>query len=102
VSPNVVELISNFNRFSAWVASEIVSYPSLKKRVQALKNFITIGYTTYSYRDYETTFIVVLALSLHSVSFVESTIMLTLSDLKVERNLEKLGRTNKEAMDHSF
>jgi len=66
LSPNLVDLISNFNRLSNWVISEIVSNTNLRKRVQVLKHFIAIGYATYSYKDYETTFMITLSLS-HSV-----------------------------------
>jgi hypothetical protein len=42
-APNVVSMISNFNRFSAWIASEIVAHSDLKKRTQTLQHFINIG-----------------------------------------------------------
>lgn len=47
LAPNVTWLISQFNRLSSWVATEIVScYSSLKRRVQTLKHFIAIGYVS--------------------------------------------------------
>eukprot|EP01119_Soliformovum_irregulare_P015941 TRINITY_DN4565_c0_g1_i2.p1 TRINITY_DN4565_c0_g1~~TRINITY_DN4565_c0_g1_i2.p1 ORF type:complete len:650 (+),score=179.85 TRINITY_DN4565_c0_g1_i2:37-1986(+) len=63
-SPNVVALVNHFNSISNLFACEILSQQNLKKRVEALKHVINIGWAAFGYRDYETTFNVVLSLGM--------------------------------------
>eukprot|EP01119_Soliformovum_irregulare_P002919 TRINITY_DN1317_c0_g1_i1.p1 TRINITY_DN1317_c0_g1~~TRINITY_DN1317_c0_g1_i1.p1 ORF type:complete len:513 (-),score=136.76 TRINITY_DN1317_c0_g1_i1:515-2053(-) len=62
-SPNVVALVEHFNRTANLFAYEILSQHTLKKRIDTLKQIISVGWAAYGYRDFETTFTVVLALS---------------------------------------
>jgi len=73
LSPNVIEMISHFNRISQWIACEVVSQTVLKKRALILKHFISVAWAVYNYRDYENTFAVVLGLSQLSISRLSET-----------------------------
>eukprot|EP01119_Soliformovum_irregulare_P009186 TRINITY_DN22377_c0_g1_i1.p1 TRINITY_DN22377_c0_g1~~TRINITY_DN22377_c0_g1_i1.p1 ORF type:complete len:657 (-),score=173.64 TRINITY_DN22377_c0_g1_i1:8-1909(-) len=94
-SPNVTASITHFNRVSGWMTTELVSSTSLKRRLQILKFFISIGYATYLYKDYETMFAVVLALEQYPVT--------RLTDLW--RNLDPQSREEwskiREIFDHT-
>jgi len=72
-SPNVIEMIDLFNKLSMWVGSEIVSVSSLKKRINVLKQFISVGWAAYGYRDYETTFMISQSLCQYSVERLHQT-----------------------------
>eukprot|EP01119_Soliformovum_irregulare_P024890 TRINITY_DN903_c0_g1_i1.p1 TRINITY_DN903_c0_g1~~TRINITY_DN903_c0_g1_i1.p1 ORF type:complete len:481 (-),score=113.13 TRINITY_DN903_c0_g1_i1:76-1518(-) len=62
-SPNVVALVKHFNEICSWVSFEIVSITSLKKRTNMLSFFIQVAWAALNYRDYETTFTIVLSLT---------------------------------------
>eukprot|EP01114_Cavostelium_apophysatum_P016140 TRINITY_DN4540_c0_g1_i1.p1 TRINITY_DN4540_c0_g1~~TRINITY_DN4540_c0_g1_i1.p1 ORF type:complete len:638 (-),score=136.35 TRINITY_DN4540_c0_g1_i1:6-1919(-) len=72
-SPNVHALIQHFNRVSTWVAASIVTCPNLKKRIAILKHFINIAWAAYGNRDYETTFMISLALSQQYIERLQQT-----------------------------
>eukprot|EP01119_Soliformovum_irregulare_P015944 TRINITY_DN4565_c0_g2_i1.p1 TRINITY_DN4565_c0_g2~~TRINITY_DN4565_c0_g2_i1.p1 ORF type:complete len:499 (+),score=161.19 TRINITY_DN4565_c0_g2_i1:1935-3431(+) len=72
-SPNVVALVDHFNRIANLFTYEIVSQFNLKKRIQVVKHVISIGWAAYNYRDYETTFTVVLSLSQFIISRLSDT-----------------------------
>ena len=46
-SPNVVTMINNFNKYSNWFLSEVVSSQNVKKRAKILKHIIDIGYVCF-------------------------------------------------------
>eukprot|EP01119_Soliformovum_irregulare_P008825 TRINITY_DN2193_c0_g2_i2.p1 TRINITY_DN2193_c0_g2~~TRINITY_DN2193_c0_g2_i2.p1 ORF type:complete len:644 (-),score=150.43 TRINITY_DN2193_c0_g2_i2:49-1794(-) len=72
-SPNVVAMVNHFNLISNLFQYEIVSQRTLKKRVAALQHVINIGWAAYGYRDYETTFTVVMSLGSFPVSRLADT-----------------------------
>eukprot|EP01119_Soliformovum_irregulare_P008829 TRINITY_DN2193_c0_g2_i7.p1 TRINITY_DN2193_c0_g2~~TRINITY_DN2193_c0_g2_i7.p1 ORF type:complete len:650 (-),score=183.05 TRINITY_DN2193_c0_g2_i7:59-2008(-) len=73
ISPNVVAMVNHFNLISNLFQYEIVSQRTLKKRVAALQHVINIGWAAYGYRDYETTFTVVLSLASFPISRLAET-----------------------------
>eukprot|EP01119_Soliformovum_irregulare_P008827 TRINITY_DN2193_c0_g2_i4.p1 TRINITY_DN2193_c0_g2~~TRINITY_DN2193_c0_g2_i4.p1 ORF type:complete len:643 (-),score=174.12 TRINITY_DN2193_c0_g2_i4:59-1987(-) len=72
-SPNVVAMVNHFNLISNLFQYEIVSQRTLKKRVAALQHVINIGWAAYGYRDYETTFTVVMSLGSFPISRLAET-----------------------------
>eukprot|EP01119_Soliformovum_irregulare_P002315 TRINITY_DN1259_c0_g1_i1.p1 TRINITY_DN1259_c0_g1~~TRINITY_DN1259_c0_g1_i1.p1 ORF type:complete len:637 (+),score=163.45 TRINITY_DN1259_c0_g1_i1:82-1992(+) len=72
-SPNVVAMVNHFNVISNLFQYEIVSQQNFKKRIEVLKHIISIGWAAYGYRDYETTFTVVMSLGSGAVSRLAET-----------------------------
>jgi hypothetical protein len=68
-----VELINQFNRFSVWIGSEIVTCVNLRRRIALLKLFISAAWCAYGYRDYESTFMITQSLNQFAVERLAET-----------------------------
>lgn len=47
MSPNVVALLNNFDRFRKWIISEIVLEMDQKRRGDLINLFISVGYVCF-------------------------------------------------------
>ncbi|GAM20108.1 hypothetical protein SAMD00019534_032830 [Acytostelium subglobosum LB1] len=72
-SPNVMEMINNSNRVANWVATEVVTTPHPKKRVEVLKRFITTAEYCRKINNFNTMMEIVSGLSNCSVRRLKDT-----------------------------
>lgn len=52
-APNMLRLTNNFNRMTAWVATEIVTTANPKQRISTLKRFILVAQYCLKYKNYQ-------------------------------------------------
>jgi hypothetical protein len=52
-APNLLRLTNNFNRMTAWVATEIVTTANPKQRISTLKRFILVAQYCLKYKNYQ-------------------------------------------------
>lgn len=72
VAPNITKQSTWFNKFSYWIATEIIK-PDLKMRVKNLMFWITVADECRKLRNFNTCFEVIAALGLTSVSRLKRT-----------------------------
>ncbi|KYQ92815.1 Ras guanine nucleotide exchange factor [Tieghemostelium lacteum] len=72
-SPNVMKLITNSNRIANWVATEIVTTPHPKKRVEVLKRMISIAEYCKKFNNYNSLMEIISGLNNSSVSRLKET-----------------------------
>eukprot|EP01114_Cavostelium_apophysatum_P013921 TRINITY_DN3477_c0_g2_i1.p1 TRINITY_DN3477_c0_g2~~TRINITY_DN3477_c0_g2_i1.p1 ORF type:complete len:697 (+),score=181.93 TRINITY_DN3477_c0_g2_i1:167-2257(+) len=73
LSPNILDMIKNFNNITNWVSTEICLQLLMKDRVMVLRHFIEIAWAAFGYRDFETTFAVMLGLGSLTISRLTET-----------------------------
>eukprot|EP01114_Cavostelium_apophysatum_P018833 TRINITY_DN5915_c0_g1_i2.p1 TRINITY_DN5915_c0_g1~~TRINITY_DN5915_c0_g1_i2.p1 ORF type:complete len:677 (+),score=196.76 TRINITY_DN5915_c0_g1_i2:160-2190(+) len=73
IAPNILDMIKQFNKITNWVSAEILMRKDLKARISVVKQFIDIAWTTYGYRDFETTFAVQMGLEQQTISRLSDT-----------------------------
>ncbi|GAM23627.1 hypothetical protein SAMD00019534_068020, partial [Acytostelium subglobosum LB1] len=72
-SPNVMALITMSNRVANWVATEIVTTPHPKKRVEVMKRFITMAEYARKIKNYNTMMEIISGLTNCSVTRLRDT-----------------------------
>ncbi|KAL6074613.1 Ras guanine nucleotide exchange factor [Balamuthia mandrillaris] len=73
LAPNLLHMIDNFNHISFWVATEMVTQPDLKQRIELLRRFVAIAECCRQMNNYSTMMQIVVGLSLSPVSRLEKT-----------------------------
>ncbi|KAI8824055.1 ras guanine nucleotide exchange factor domain-containing protein [Fimicolochytrium jonesii] len=73
LAPNLIALITWFNRIAYGVATQVVSQPLLRSRVTCIKRFIYIAQLCFSWGNFNTLFEVVAGLNLGPVTRLKRT-----------------------------
>ena len=63
LSPNIVELISRFNKLSRWLAYEVCILPDIKDRRQLLEKYVAVAAAARDIRSYSVVMVVMGAMS---------------------------------------
>eukprot|EP01114_Cavostelium_apophysatum_P012312 TRINITY_DN2741_c0_g1_i1.p1 TRINITY_DN2741_c0_g1~~TRINITY_DN2741_c0_g1_i1.p1 ORF type:complete len:655 (-),score=149.35 TRINITY_DN2741_c0_g1_i1:10-1974(-) len=73
LAPNILGMINAFNKITNWVCAEVLLQKVLKDRILTVKHFIDVAWAAYGYRDFETTFAVIIGLGQQPVSRLSET-----------------------------